>query len=83
MILVPLLLGISDEETAGTFEPPHFICVEMPQVFGIFISADMELNVMKVLLLHPLGCFCRDHLAVSLISSLNWYSFPLKYSTRV
>ena len=29
MILVPMLLVISDAATAGTFSPPHLICVEM------------------------------------------------------
>ena len=32
MISVPLILGISYSETAGTFATPYLICVEMPQI---------------------------------------------------
>ena len=32
MILVPFPLGISDVANTGTFAPPRFICVEMPEI---------------------------------------------------
>ena len=42
MILVPLLFGISDASIAGTFSPPHFIFVEMPQILQSYHSAKMR-----------------------------------------
>ena len=40
MILVPILLGSSYDATAGTFSPPHLICVDMCQILEYSHSID-------------------------------------------
>ena len=41
MILVPILLGSSNETTSGKFAPPYLICVDMPKILESFQSTYM------------------------------------------